>query len=72
MQITILGILTLHVFSVLAPVFAPMRDSEAFCSTKFIKALTECGAQITVIVYAKRRKLISIGRRCGTLCALRS
>jgi glycosyltransferase involved in cell wall biosynthesis len=37
----------------ISPAFAPKRDSEAFCSTKFIKALTECGAQITVIVYAK-------------------
>ncbi len=43
----------LHVSSVLAPYFAPKRDSEAFCSTKFINALAECGAQITVIVYAK-------------------
>jgi glycosyltransferase involved in cell wall biosynthesis len=38
----------------ISPAFAPKRDSEAFCSTKFIKALTECGAQITVIVYAKK------------------
>ena len=37
----------------ISPHFAPMRDSEAFCSAKFIKALAECGAQITVIVYAK-------------------
>lgn len=37
----------------ISSVFAPTRDSEAFCSTKFIEALSECGAQITVIVYAK-------------------
>ena len=37
----------------ISPHFAPMRDSEAFCSAKFINALAESGAQITVIVYAK-------------------
>ena len=36
----------------ISPYFAPMRDSEAFCSTKFINALTERGAQITTIVCA--------------------
>jgi glycosyltransferase involved in cell wall biosynthesis len=37
----------------IGPSFAPKRDSEAFCTAKFIKALAECGAQITVIVSAK-------------------
>ena len=37
----------------ISPDFAPKRDSEAFCATKFINALAECGAQITAIVYAK-------------------
>jgi len=37
----------------ISSVFAPKRDSEAFCCTKFIKALTECGAKIAVIVCAK-------------------
>jgi hypothetical protein len=37
----------------ISPDFAPKRDSEAFCSAKFINALSHCGAQITVITYAK-------------------
>ena len=37
----------------ISPYFAPKRDSESFCSTKFINAVHECGAQITTIVYAK-------------------
>lgn len=37
----------------ISPDFAPKRDSEAFCATKFTNALAECGAQITAIVYAK-------------------
>jgi Glycosyl transferase 4-like domain len=36
----------------ISPYFAPMRDSEAFCSTKFVNALTDRGAQITTIVCA--------------------
>jgi glycosyltransferase involved in cell wall biosynthesis len=37
----------------ISPDFAPKRDSEAFCATKFVNALTECGAQVTAIVYSK-------------------
>jgi hypothetical protein len=37
----------------ISPDFAPKRDSEAFCSTKFVNALSACGARITTIVYQK-------------------
>jgi glycosyltransferase involved in cell wall biosynthesis len=40
----------------ISPDFVPKRDSEAFCSTKFVNALAKCGAQITVIVYSKAER----------------
>jgi hypothetical protein len=53
----------------ISPHFAPTRDSEAFCSTKFINALTECGAQITVIAYAKPAKDIDRSEMWNSLRA---
>jgi hypothetical protein len=38
----------------ISPYFPPMRDSEAFCSGKFVHALMDSGAEITVIAYADK------------------
>ena len=38
----------------ISPYFPPMRDSEAYCSGKFMHALMESGAEITVIAYADK------------------
>ena len=33
----------------IAPLFAPTADSEAFCATKMVEALLNCGASVTVL-----------------------
>ena len=43
----------------ISPYFPPMRDSEAYCSGKFVHALMESGAKVTVIAYADK-----VGRDC--------
>ena len=36
-------------FLCVSPLFAPAADSEAFCSTKMVRALLDCGMQVSVI-----------------------